>query len=336
MTRVVFLMVIAAFLSACAPRLAPPGPGPTTARLSDAQFITSDGSALAVRRWMPEGAPKGVILAVHGFNDYSRAFDKVPDAPGVGPYLAARGYAVYAYDQRGFGASPHWGLWPGRDVMVDDFKDFAAVLKAQYPTTPLYAMGESMGGAVVMSALAGENPPQVAGAVLAAPAVWGRSTMPLLYRAALWLGTRIMPGFRPTGESMGRLASDNLEALRANGRDPLFIKKTRIDSVYGLTGLMDEALASAPKIETPVLYLYGRNDQIIPKPPTRQALAEMSKHDRAGFRPAFYDKGYHMILRDKESPMVLGDVAAFLENPTAPLPSGADVDALPRLAKAKD
>ena len=50
-----------------------------------------------MRRWLPlEGAPKFVVLAVHGFNDHSKAFDKVPDAPGVGSFLAARGAVVYA------------------------------------------------------------------------------------------------------------------------------------------------------------------------------------------------------------------------------------------------
>ncbi len=329
-----FVALIA--LTACAPITAPPGPGPTTPRVTETSFVTSDGSELAVRRWLPrEGAPKFVVLAAHGFNDYSKAFDKVPDAPGVGPFLADRGAAFYTYDQRGFGKSPVAGLWPGRDILIGDYTDFARVLKAMYPNTPLYGLGESMGGAVVMTALASDTPPPVDGVVLAAPAVWGRSTMPLLYRAALWTATCIVPGWKPTGQSLGRMASDNIEMLRDNGRDPLFIKKTRIDAVYGLTGLMDEALEAAPKIRAPVLYLYGHNDQIIPKKPTKQALGALTKSD-TGLRAAYYGNGWHMIMRDKEAPMVLEDVAAFLNNPTAPLPSGADVNALPRLNAAKE
>jgi acylglycerol lipase len=334
--RATAVLFLALLLSACAPKFAPPGPGPTTPRLTDNAFITADGLELTVRRWLPQGDPDAVVLAAHGFNDYSKAFDKVPGSPGVGPFLAGRRVAVYAYDQRGFGTSPFRGLWPGRDVMVRDFTDFARVLKARHPDIPLYGLGESMGGAVVMTAMASDTPPPLDGAVLAAPAVWARSTMPWVYRAALWLGTRIMPGWRPTGQSLGRLASDNLEVLRDNGRDPLFIKRTRIDAVYGLTGLMDDALAAADEIEDkPVLYLYGHNDQIIPKKPTRQALAELTARD-AAVRPAFYPDGWHMILRDKEAAVVLGDIAAFLENPKAPLPSGADINALVRLDAAKE
>ncbi|MSO72869.1 MAG: alpha/beta hydrolase [Rhodospirillaceae bacterium] len=333
-------LILAAGLAACAPVIAPSGPGPATPRLADTSFLTSDGLELAVRRWLPAGLgdvspPRAVVLAVHGFNDYSKAFDKVPGSPGVGPYLAARGIAVYAYDQRGFGASPHFGMWPGRKVMVRDFVDFVAVLKGLYPDTPLYGLGESMGGAVMMAALARPEPPPLTGAVLAAPAVWARSTMPLAYRGALWLTTHFAPGWKPTGQSLGRMASDNLEMLRDNTRDPLFIKKTRIDAVNGLSDLMDEALAASPLIKLPVLYLYGRNDQIIPKAPTRQALAALTAAG-ASTRPAYYAGGWHMILRGKESGLVLEDVAAYLSNPAAPLPSGADVDAVARLEAAKD
>jgi len=334
--RAVALACLAIMTAACTPRIAPPGPGPTTPRLSETHFTTADGLELAVRRWLPEeGDPKAVILAVHGFNDYSKAFDKVPDAPGVGPFLATRGVAVYAYDQRGFGTSPNTGLWPGREAMVRDFKDFAVVLKGMYPQVPLYGLGESMGGAVVMTALADSTPPPLAGAILAAPAVWARSTMPLLYRAALWVVAHIVPSWKPTGQSLGRMASDNIEMLRDNSRDPLFIKKTRIDAVYGLSNLMDDALAASPKIKTSILYLYGHNDEIIPKKPTKRALAALTAAD-AKTHPAYYENGWHMIMRDKEARLVLEDVAAYLNAPGAPLPSGADINALPRLEAAKE
>ena len=50
------------------------------------------------------------------------------------------------------------------------------------PRVPLYLLGESMGGAVAVVAMTGESgtrPPDVDGVILAAPAVWGRSTMDL-------------------------------------------------------------------------------------------------------------------------------------------------------------
>jgi acylglycerol lipase len=196
-------------------------------------------------------------------------------------------------------------------------------LKSAYPDVPLYVMGESMGGAVVMSALASEKNLPVAGAVLAAPAVWGKQTMPAIYRVALWVGSHLLPRYKPTGQGLGRRASDNIEMLRDNGRDPLFIKETRVDAVSGLSDLMDEALAVSSQIKVPVLYLYGKKDEIIPEGPSLRAMEAMTAANRAA-RTAVYPNGWHMIMRDREAETVLGDVATFIADPKAPLPSGVD------------
>ncbi|MBX7198920.1 MAG: lysophospholipase [Rhodospirillaceae bacterium] len=323
MIRAAAALAASLLIAACAPTVAPPGPGAHVPQLTGKAFITSDGLSLPVRQWLPDGQPKAVVLALHGFNDYSKAFDKVPGAPGVGPYLASQGIAVFAYDQRGFGATANRGLWPGRDALVGDFTAMTKALKGAYPDLPLYVMGESMGGAVVMAALAtGKNLP-VAGAVLAAPAVWGKQTMPVFYRVALWVGSHLLPRYKPTGKSLGRMASDNIEMLRDNGRDPLFIKETRVDAVSGLSDLMDEALAVSGEIRVPVLYLYGKKDEIIPEAPSLRAMAAMTGANKAA-RTAIYPDGWHMIMRDRDAATVLGDVAAFIADPKAPLPSGLD------------
>ncbi len=333
MIRAIAAVMAVVTVSACAPTIAPPGPGAAAPQLTKNAFTTSDGLSLPVREWLPDGAPTAVVLAVHGFNDYSKAFDKVPGAPGVGPYLASQGVAVFAYDQRGFGNTANRGLWPGRDALVGDFAAMTKTIKSAYPDVPLYVMGESMGGAVVMTALARDNHLPVAGAVLAAPAVWAKRTMPVTYRVALWFGAHLLPKVKPTGRGLGRMASDNIEMLRDNGRDPLFIKETRIDAVAGLSDLMDEALASADNIKVPVLYLYGRRDEIIPAGPSLRAMDAM-KATNAAARTAVYPNGWHMIMRDREAPTVLGDVAAFIADPRAPLPSGVDRKAPPGLQTA--
>jgi alpha-beta hydrolase superfamily lysophospholipase len=331
-----FFSVLAAVLvlSSCAPSIAPAGAPTNAVALSESVFSTSDGLALPVRRWLPaNNMPKAVVLGLHGFNDYSKAFDKVPDAPGVGPYLAARGIAVYAYDQRGFGKSPNAGLWQGRDGMVRDAKEFITLLRNTYPGVPVYILGESMGGAVAIAMLAESVRGFVDGAILAAPAVWARSTMPITYRMALWVGVRIMPGFKPSARGLGYQASDNIEMLRDNGRDPLFIKQTRIDSIYGLSNLMDEALEKVGEVQTRTLYLYGAKDEIIPKAPTQQALMSMAGANR---RPqiAYYPQGWHILLRDKQAETVLSDIIAFIEQPNTPLPSRADDQAIMRLQES--
>lgn len=100
---------------------------PSEPAISEARFLSSDGTVLAVNAWLPEKAPQAVILALHGFNDYSMAFD------GAARAWAKHGFAVYAYDQRGFGDTVERGRWAGTARMVADAKAALEALRRLYP-----------------------------------------------------------------------------------------------------------------------------------------------------------------------------------------------------------
>ncbi len=320
-------LALAVVLGACAPRIHPPGDAVRAPMLEADAFVAADGARLPVRRWMPEqGRPRAIIVALHGFNDYSNFFED------PGGYLAQRGIGSYAYDQRGFGEAPNRGLWPGVEAYASDLKAFTAAVRDRHPDLPVYLLGESMGGAVVMIAMTGANRPSVDGIILAAPAVWGRSTMPWYQRWALWVGAHTLPWLTVTGRGLGIKPSDNIEMLIELGRDPLVIKHTRVGTIYGLANLMDAALASAGKLQAPALILYGQRDEIIPKKPTALMLGKLPAAARARQRVALYPLGYHMLLRDLGASLPWKDIAAWIADRNRPLPSGADENARTVLA----
>ncbi|TVR99135.1 MAG: alpha/beta fold hydrolase [Rhodospirillales bacterium] len=314
-------MLAAWVLAACAPLVIPAGPPAATPGLAYDGVRVADGVVLPLHVWAPEDQePEAVVLAVHGFNDYGNFFA----APAA--FLAAHGIISYAYDQRGFGRAPNRGIWPGQQALIDDLTAVVEALRRRHPDLPLYVVGESMGGAVAILAATGPAPPAVDGLTLAAPAVWGRSTMPWYQRGALWLSVRLVPGMTVTGRGLGVVASDNVAMLRALGRDPLVIKETRVDAVYGLVNLMDAALAAAPRLAGPTLVLYGARDEVVPAEPVRQFIAGLRKDqmEAGDIRIAVYRDGYHMLLRDLQAETVWRDLAVWLDDPAAVLPSGAD------------
>ncbi len=315
-------------LGACAPVLRAPGQAVQTPALTGEGFRTADGEVLAVKTWDPQGdAVNAVVIALHGFNDYSNFFD----APGA--FLADHAIRSYAYDQRGFGASAHAGLWSGTDAMVDDLKTFTRLIRQRHPGTPLYLLGDSMGGAVIMVAAVQTPTLEADGVILSAPAVWGRITMPWYQRLALWIGVRVMPSVTMTGEELNIKPSDNIEMLLALGRDPLVIKATRVDAIYGLVNLMDAALDHANRFAEPALILYGEKDEIIPLRPTRLMLERLPEAAAGLRRVALYKDGYHMLLRDLKAEIPWRDIAGWIKNPDKPLRSGADKDADARLSR---
>jgi acylglycerol lipase len=303
---------------------AAPDPKPVPG-FAETSFITADGQILPLRKWLPQAVGnrgvKAVILALHGFNDYANAFD------GPGEIWAEEGIATYAYDQRGFGAAPERGFWAGRAALAADAATAAQILRRLYPSKPLYLLGESMGGAVAVVALTGESGtpvPDVDGVILTAPAVWGRPTMDLLPRLALWAGVRLMPGLTLTGRGLKIKPSDNTEMLRALAQDPMVIHATRIDTIYGLVDLMDAALASGALLDTPLFVMYGAKDEIVPRAPMQRFVDALPAEPVRRRELAWYENGYHMLLRDLEGPVVIADVASWVLTPAAPLPSGAD------------
>jgi acylglycerol lipase len=312
-----FVLFPCLLLGGCTPLIHPPGPKHVEPQLRKSHFVATDGAVLPVRSWLPRNEePEAVIVALHGFNDYSNAF-AMP-----GRYLSERGIALYAYDQRGFGNAPGRGLWAGMDAYVDDLDHFTRLVRRNHPGKPAYILGESMGGALAIVAMTSERPPAADGIILSAPAVWGRATMPWYQRALLTISVSTVPWLELTGESLGILPSDNIEMLRGLGRDPLVIKETRVDTIYGLVNLMDEALARVDKLNKEVLVLYGEHDQVIPKEPVSLMLKKLSTTGIA--RVALYEQGYHLLLRDLSAAKPWGDIAAWIADRSKPLPSGAD------------
>ena len=254
-----------------------------------------------------------MIVALHGMSDYSNAFDM------PGKVWARLGITTLAYDQRGFGKNENPGVWVGANAMRSDLNDAVAAARARYPGVPVFALGESMGGAVVLSGLGSPQPPAVDGIILVAPAVWSRGDMPMLYRVALFLGAHILPNMILPNSAAARVKkivpSDNIPMLIALGKDPLFQKETRTATLYGLVNLMDEARTAPERMKDgriitapPILFLYGANDQIIPKEPTEAVIAALG--DKAKVK--HYSRGYHMLLRDLGGESVDRDIADWI------------------------
>lgn len=316
MRRLWMPLLAVAVLAACQPLQQERSPQAKQAKLEQEAALLPDGARVPLASWLPEGEPDAVVLALHGFNDYRHAFEP------AGAFLRQHGIALYAYDQRGFGAAPKPGIWAGQDNLVHDMRSVARLLKARYGDAPLYLLGESMGGAVVLAGCTqAPGCPMAEGVVLVAPAVWGEDSFSGFYRFLLWLLAHTAPGSEWTGEDLDIQATDNLELLYAMARDPLIIKQTRVDALYGLVGLMDAALRNVEKLQKPTLLLYGAKDEVIPLLPVARAIRRLE----APLSVAYYPEGYHMLLRDLQREVVLRDIVSWIDNRYHPLPSGADM-----------
>ena len=270
-----FLLLVGG-LSACAGRAPEPPP-------------------LELRVWQPPGEPKAVILALHSFGDYSTAFDlSAPD-------LAADGYQVYSFDQAGFGTRMLAdGRWAGEQRLVAEAAGAARRLAERHPDTPLFLLGESLGGAVAMLVASRHPEIPLSGLILAAPAVREGIRLRYGWNVLIASAATLAPGYHLEVE---RAADDpHLQpaAARRRAEDPLVMHQVRMDAYWGLIQLADSASDEADLIRVPTLLLYGDLDTSVP------AVGIQRLRERLGPRGDYqtFARGPHLLLQGRRWPRV--------------------------------
>ncbi|WP_287991237.1 alpha/beta fold hydrolase [Acidiphilium sp.] len=329
--RLIAALALSAGLAACAARAPTPSAAARARIVTDGYFRIAASPApretigLPYRDWLPPGRPRAVVLALHGFEDSRNAWST------LGPVLAAHGIAVYAPDQRGFGAAPGRGRWPGTATLVSDARQMAAILHRRDPFIPLTLMGESMGGAIaIIVAAAGD--PAISSYVAIAPAVWGAATFPLPLHWVVAAAGTLAPRLRLTGRSLHLRLSDNLAALRALAADPLTLHAAPLGMLAGMVRMMGAAQRDCARLAAPrVLLMYGGHDDVIPPHATAACWRAIPRGARATL--AWYPADDHLMLLDHERRTPIGDILSFLRHKRRPLPSAAATDAMIFLAE---
>lgn len=80
--------------------------------MKESSFEGVGGLKIFTRNWQPEGAPRGVMVIVHGFNSHSGQYLWAADQ------FVGNGLAVYALDLRGRGKSE------GERFFIEKFEDY--------------------------------------------------------------------------------------------------------------------------------------------------------------------------------------------------------------------
>ena len=108
----------------------------------------SDSKKVRVHLWLPDTEPRAVLAIAHGLGEHGARYARLAQS------LTAAGWAVYAPDHRGHGATAaegELGWFAERDGfrrVVDDFHEIVLSAKAERPGLPVCVLGHSMGSIV--------------------------------------------------------------------------------------------------------------------------------------------------------------------------------------------
>ena len=287
---------------------APQGAGQDASPATAAQahqegwFRGAGGLSLFRRTWCPAGPTRAVLINLHGLGDHSGLY------PALVEYFSARGVAVYAPDIRGNGRSPGQRGYVERwDELREDLERFIAVVRQEEPDRPIFLLGNSLGGLIVLD-YALHRPEGIRGIIAASPPL-GRVGVPAPLMALGRVLSRVWPRFSVrTGMDLSGLARDPVvvETVLA---DPLFHRVGTARLSTEVVAAIARVQAAAPKFPLPLLVLHGSADRMVPPDGSRAFVARVGHEDR---ELREYPGAFHVLFADLDRERALTDVERWI------------------------
>jgi alpha-beta hydrolase superfamily lysophospholipase len=262
------------------------------------EMRTPDGVALRTYQWDPEGHAAATIVLVHGLGEHAGRY-----AP-VAEYFARHSFAVRAYDHRGHGGTG--GPLPTFGTLLSDL-----VMQVKWwaggERGPLFVLGQSMGGGLVLNLALRESLP-LAGVVALSPLLLPTVPPPTWKWLVAVALSRLAPGVTLRSGLSAEDLSHDPQVVRAYRLDPLV--HDRVSAVLGRT-MLDAgkwALMHAPHLSIPVLLMHGGADRIT------SAAASRTFAERAGdlCTLKIWDGLYHELHFEAGSEQVLDAIRNWL------------------------
>jgi alpha-beta hydrolase superfamily lysophospholipase len=266
-------------------------------------FEGCGNTELYYQAWRPQARPRAVLAIVHGFGEYSERYGNVVD------WFVPRGYAVHAFDMRGHGRSP------GVRGHVDSFADYRADVRAfldhvqgQEPGCPLFLLGHSQGGLIVLNFVL-HDPSGLRGVVASAPVLGRLPLSPFLILLARAL-SRIWPRLNlETGLEVQALSRDPA-VIEAYVSDPLVHNKGTPRTATEMMAAVDWTQAHAADLDLPCLIVHGTADRLCLPETSRVFFEKATCADKERLE---YEGYYHELFNEPDRDRVLADVLAWLE-----------------------
>lgn len=234
--------------------------------------------------------PRGVVLLAHGFGEYAGRY--VHKYHGLIPALLDAGFTVYAYDQRGHGASAGPRAVADMEHLVSDHWAAREALRGQ--PLPVFLLGHSMGG-LITAASAARDPRGLSGVILSSPALlvgeneshWLKRLAPVLARLLPHLPVTRLPN-----AGLSRMAQEisDYEADPHNYQG-------KVPALSGATMLrLSQSLwPTYSRWQLPVLVVHGSQDQLADVRGSRRFAQTIAATDKTYKE---LDGGYHELLND--------------------------------------
>jgi alpha-beta hydrolase superfamily lysophospholipase len=267
------------------------------------RFRGAHGEEMFYQSWRPDKAPQATLVLVHGFSDHCSRYTNLVNG------LVPRGVVLYGYDQQGYGQSPGpRGYINSFNEYREDLRIFMQLVREWEYKNPLFLMGQSMGGLIVLD-YGLHHPQNLNGVIASAPHLSDPPISPI--RAALGrLLANIWPA-RPFDANLDESAiSRNPAVVQAYQDDPLVHGKGTPRLSKELSTAVIKTQANARNFQPPLLIYHGSADRLTSPTASRQFFDNVPGGNK---RYITYEGGYHECHNDLHQERVVIDVGQWIE-----------------------
>ena len=264
-----------------------------------------DGTPIHFLTWAA-AHPRAVLLLSHGLGEHAGRY-----AP-FAAILAARGVTVAALDHRGHGRSGgQRGHVDRFSRYADDFEAFrSAVAGRLRAPLPVFVLGHSLGGLIVIRWLQANRGLRVRGVILSAPLLGVTLRAPAWKLALSGFLSRWLPRVPFTsGVDPEKLSSDPAY-IRSYHDDPRVHSRITPRLYTELTSATEAAFAECSVLrDPPLLVLIPGDDRIV----DAAAVARFAGSLSGEVTVRHYPRMRHEVLNEADRALPIGDVAAWVE-----------------------
>ncbi len=261
-----------------------------------------DGARLALRREPAAGRCRAALVLLHGFGEHAGRYAH------VAAWLAERGLAVFALDQRGHGASPGTRGHIARFAQyLSDVVALRKLVAAEAPG-PQLLFGQSFGGLVALRYLE-TSPSGVTGAILASPFLAVEMHVPRWKIALARFLSDLAPALPiPTGMNRDDLCTDPA-VVRAAKEDPLCHTVMTPRAYREITAAQVHVADERERIAVPLFFGLAGDDRIVSRLTTQRFAGGLA----GDVTVRVYDGMFHEILNEPRRGEVFADLAPWLD-----------------------
>lgn len=271
---------------------------------TEGKFTGRNNFSLYRQAWLPDAAPKAILLIVHGIAEHSGRYMNPVN------YFVPKGYAVYSFDLRGHGKSDGKRSYIERfSYYIDDLQTFFNLVRAENPNTKIFMVGHSMGSTIALD-YALEHQRELQGLIISGTTLKPGASISRAAITAAKILSVIMPKMGVSALNPGGISRDP-DVVTAYVNDPLNYTG-KLSARFGAELLKTMAMlqSSLSEINLPILIMQGSQDNISAPSSSKLLFDGISSKDKT---MKIYEGFYHEIFNDPERQQVFSDMEAWLQ-----------------------